>query len=56
MDNSTPGGPGVLKWANSIRLNLAKSEGRQLVHDRIQDTLNFLDNYLEDVIQRPKSE
>lgn len=56
MDNSTPGGAGVLNWANNIRLNLAKGEGRQLVHDRIQDTFNFLDNYLEDVIQRPRTE
>lgn len=56
MDDSTPGGAGVLEWANNIRLTLAKDEARQLLHDRIQDTLGFLDNYLENALKGPRAE
>ncbi|KZT70010.1 hypothetical protein DAEQUDRAFT_690017 [Daedalea quercina L-15889] len=56
MDHTTPGGAGVLKWANTIRLNLAKDPGRQLLHDQIQNTLDFMDDYLENVLKGPKTE
>ncbi|TFY62969.1 hypothetical protein EVJ58_g3521 [Rhodofomes roseus] len=56
MDRSTPGGAGVLKFCNDIRLSMAKDPGRQLLHDRIQDTMDFLDDYLEKILEGPSTE
>ncbi|KAH9933007.1 uncharacterized protein B0H18DRAFT_674295 [Fomitopsis serialis] len=56
MDRSTPGGAGVLRWADSIRLAIAKDPGRQLLHDQIQNTFDFLDDYMENVLKGPRTE
>ena len=57
MDGSRPGEAGVLAWCNSIRFNMAKDPGRQILHDQIQTQgFDFLDSYLESFFEGPKNE
>ncbi|KAI8995594.1 hypothetical protein BD414DRAFT_435643 [Trametes punicea] len=57
MDGSRPGEAGVLAWCNSIRFNMAKDPGRQILHDQIQrQGFDFLDSYLENFFEGPKNE
>ncbi|EIW64703.1 uncharacterized protein TRAVEDRAFT_68460 [Trametes versicolor FP-101664 SS1] len=57
MDGSRHGEAGVLAWCNTIRFNMAKDPGRQMLHDQIQTQgLDFLDNYLESFFDGPQNE
>ncbi|KAH9849793.1 hypothetical protein C2E23DRAFT_905602 [Lenzites betulinus] len=57
MDGSRPGEAGVLAWCNTIRFNMAKDPGRQILHDQIQTQgFDFLDNYLESFFEGPRNE
>ncbi|CCM02151.1 uncharacterized protein FIBRA_04229 [Fibroporia radiculosa] len=56
MDASKPGEAGVIAWCNSVRFNMAKDPGRQFLDEQIQNSLDFLDSYLENVLRGPKTE
>ncbi|KAI0335309.1 hypothetical protein GY45DRAFT_901390 [Cubamyces sp. BRFM 1775] len=57
MDGSRPGEAGVLAWCNTIRFNMAKDPGRQILNDQIQTQgFDFLDSYLESFFEGPKNE
>ncbi|KAI0669935.1 hypothetical protein C8Q78DRAFT_1171319 [Trametes maxima] len=57
MDGSIPGEIGVLAWCSTIRFNMAKDPGRQILHDQIQKQgFDFLDSYLESFFDGPKDE
>ncbi|KAI0639365.1 hypothetical protein C8Q77DRAFT_1152348 [Trametes polyzona] len=57
MDGSRPGEAGVLAWCNTIRFNMAKDSGRQILHDQIQTQgFDFLDSYLESFFEGPRNE
>ncbi|KAI0651814.1 hypothetical protein C8Q79DRAFT_935006 [Trametes meyenii] len=57
MDGSRPGEAGVLAWCNTIRFNMAKDPGRQILRDQIQTQgFDFLDSYLESFFDGPKDE
>ena len=49
--------PGLLSWANSVRLSMASDPGRQLFKEQVQiHGFLFLDNYLESIISGQKQE
>ncbi|PCH35146.1 hypothetical protein WOLCODRAFT_166072 [Wolfiporia cocos MD-104 SS10] len=56
MDGSRPGESGVLAWCDSIRFEMARDSGRQLLEQQVQSTLDFLDDYLENVLAGPRKE
>ncbi|KAI0825167.1 hypothetical protein BC628DRAFT_1410568 [Trametes gibbosa] len=57
MDGSGPGDAGVLAWCNTIRFNMAKDSGRQILHDQIQSQgFDFIDNYLESFLEGSQNE
>ena len=57
MDGSRPGEAGVIAWANSIRLTMAKDPGRQFLHEQIQkEGFDFLDMYLGNFLEGPRQE
>ncbi|PPQ63783.1 hypothetical protein CVT24_004325 [Panaeolus cyanescens] len=49
--------PGLLNWANSIRLTMANDSGRQLFKDQIQTHgFSFLDDYLDNITSGGKQD
>ncbi|KAL4241442.1 INCENP family protein [Abortiporus biennis] len=57
MDGSLPGGEGVLAWCNSIRFAIAQDPGREFLDTQIQKQgFDFIENYLQDVLFRPRAE
>ena len=57
MDGKAPGEAGVLAWCNTIRLNIAQDQGREILDTQIkQQGFDFLDSYLERVLSKPKEE
>ncbi|KAI0374205.1 hypothetical protein BV20DRAFT_961307 [Pilatotrama ljubarskyi] len=57
MDGSRPGEAGVLAWCNTIRFNMARDPGRQILHDQIQTQgFDFLESYLESFFEGSQDE
>ncbi|KAL0951208.1 hypothetical protein HGRIS_007933 [Hohenbuehelia grisea] len=49
--------PGLLKWANSVRLTMAGDPGRQFFKDHIQQHgFLFLEDYLGDIVAGPRQD
>lgn len=49
--------PGLLNWANSIRLTMASDPGRQVFKDQVQTHgFLFLDDYLDNIVSGAKQE
>lgn len=49
--------PGLLNWANSVRLTMANDSGRQLFKEQVQTHgFLFLDDYLDSIISGQKQE
>lgn len=47
--------PGLLSWANSVRLTMASDPGRQAFKDQIQAVgYLFLDDYLDNIVSGAK--
>ncbi|KAJ3513818.1 hypothetical protein NLJ89_g2733 [Agrocybe chaxingu] len=49
--------PGLLSWANSVRMTMASDPGRQLFKDQVQTHgFLFLDDYLDNIISGAKQD
>jgi hypothetical protein len=49
--------PGLLSWANSIRLTMASDPGRQVFKDQVQTHgFMFLEDYLDNIVSGAKAE
>lgn len=49
--------PGLLSWANSVRLTMASDPGRQLFKDQVQmHGFLFLEDYLDNIVSGAKQE
>ncbi|KAF8974043.1 hypothetical protein BDZ97DRAFT_1778146 [Flammula alnicola] len=49
--------PGLLSWANSIRLTMASDPGRQVFKDQVQTHgFMFLDDYLDNIVSGAKQD
>jgi len=54
---STMEHPGLLSWANSVRLTMASDPGRQLFKDQVQmHGFLFLEDYLDNIVSGAKQE
>ncbi|KZT01027.1 uncharacterized protein LAESUDRAFT_496370 [Laetiporus sulphureus 93-53] len=56
METPHSGEDGVLAWCNSIRLSMAQDRGRQFLGEQVQNTVEYLDSYLDNVRSGSKIE